>query len=82
MYNARPPPLCLAEATVLSAQNKEHPSSSTSVSGMLSSSQVSVMIAKQLSILREMILSRISSILLVSDLAFVRKDWGEPDYAS
>uniref|UniRef100_UPI0009B32DA2 uncharacterized protein LOC109953678 n=1 Tax=Monopterus albus TaxID=43700 RepID=UPI0009B32DA2 len=71
MYSARPPPLCLADAAVLSARNKERPSSSTAASGMLSSNQVSVIIATQLSFLRETIRSRISSILLVTVLEYL-----------
>nr|XP_043870964.1 mucolipin-3-like [Solea senegalensis] len=66
MYSAKPPPLVLPEAAVLSARNRERPASSTAASGMLLSSQVSVKIATQLLVFRETILSRISSSLLLA----------------
>ncbi|KAK5613152.1 hypothetical protein CRENBAI_000598 [Crenichthys baileyi] len=63
MYNAKPPPLSFPAAVVLSAQNKERPGSSTAALLMVVSSQVSLKIATQLSILCETILSQISSSL-------------------
>lgn len=68
-------PQDLPEASVLSVRNSECPASSAA-SSVLLSSQVSVMIAAQLSILRETILSRISSSLLISHRTLARKRLG------
>ncbi|MEQ2207249.1 Metabotropic glutamate receptor 7, partial [Xenoophorus captivus] len=75
-YRARPPPLLLADAAVLSARNKMRSSSSIAASGMLLSSHVSVTIIAQLFILREAIRTRISSSLLTRDLTLVMKRLG------
>lgn len=61
--------LKLVQYIVLLAQNKEH----HIILGMLLSSQVSVKISTQLSVLHERILSRISSSLMAGDLALARK---------